>query len=83
VADARARGQVGGDYISRNLQCLGTGGRHVSIAFQKGSVARVDFLPVRPPRFRARARWRWPPLRPPADALARDFGRRSCCDRWC
>mmetsp|Transcript_64012 Transcript_64012/g.153178 ORF Transcript_64012/g.153178 Transcript_64012/m.153178 type:complete len:127 (+) Transcript_64012:2-382(+) len=37
---------VGGDYISKNLQCLGTGGRHVSIAFLKGSVVRADLLPV-------------------------------------
>jgi NADPH2:quinone reductase len=37
---------VGGDYLSRNIQCLAVEGRHVSIAFQKGSKAEVNFLPV-------------------------------------
>lgn len=37
---------VGGDYIARNLRCLATEGRLVSIAFQKGSVAEVNFMPV-------------------------------------
>lgn len=36
---------VGGEYIPRNLACLGTGGRHVSIAYQRG--ARVELeLPL-------------------------------------
>jgi putative PIG3 family NAD(P)H quinone oxidoreductase len=34
---------VGGDYIARNLRCLGTEGRLVQIAFLKGSKAEVDF----------------------------------------
>ena len=37
---------VGGDYVTRNLQILGTGGRHVSIAFQEGSTVAVDLMPV-------------------------------------
>jgi len=37
---------VGGDYIPRNIKCLATEGRLVSIAFQKGSVAEVNFMPV-------------------------------------
>ncbi|HEX7652776.1 MAG TPA: NAD(P)H-quinone oxidoreductase [Verrucomicrobiae bacterium] len=37
---------VGGDYIPRNLSCLATGGRHVSIATQKGKVAEVDLLQI-------------------------------------
>ena len=35
---------VGGDYIPRNLKCLAPGGRHVSIAVQKGRQAEVDLL---------------------------------------
>lgn len=33
---------VGGDYVPRNLVCLAEGGRHVSIAFQRGPRAEVD-----------------------------------------
>ena len=32
---------VGGDYVARNLQCLGDDGRHVSIAFQRGPEATI------------------------------------------
>ena len=32
---------VGGDYVPRNLACLGDEGRHVSIAFQRGAKADV------------------------------------------
>ncbi|UAJ09724.1 NAD(P)H-quinone oxidoreductase [Glacieibacterium megasporae] len=34
---------VGGDYIPRNLMCLGDDGRHVSIALQRGATAEVNF----------------------------------------
>lgn len=37
---------VGGDYLPRNLQCLGLEGRHVSIAFLHGPTAEVNFLNV-------------------------------------
>ncbi|MBF0356278.1 MAG: NAD(P)H-quinone oxidoreductase [Alphaproteobacteria bacterium] len=37
---------VGGDYIPRNIKCLATEGRLVSIAFQKGSTAEINFMPV-------------------------------------
>ncbi len=37
---------VGGDYIPRNLSCLGLGGRHVSIATQKGKLAEIDLLQI-------------------------------------
>ena len=37
---------VGGDYIARNLACLAEDGRHVSIAFQRGPRAEVDFSTV-------------------------------------
>ncbi len=33
---------VGGDYVPRNLACLGDDGRHVSIAFQRGPTADVN-----------------------------------------
>jgi NADPH2:quinone reductase len=33
---------VGGDYVPRNLVCLAEGGRHVSIAFQRGQRAEID-----------------------------------------
>jgi NADPH:quinone reductase len=37
---------VGGDYIERNFQALGRGGRLVNIAFQKGMSANVNFGPM-------------------------------------
>ncbi|HLO76468.1 MAG TPA: NAD(P)H-quinone oxidoreductase [Magnetospirillum sp.] len=37
---------VGGDYIPRNVKALAADGRLVSIAFLKGSVAEVNFMPV-------------------------------------
>ena len=37
---------VGGDYLSRNLQCLADDGRHVSIAFQRGAVAEVPIMEI-------------------------------------
>ena len=35
---------VGGDYIARNLKSLAVEGRLVSIAFQNGSVAEINFM---------------------------------------
>ncbi|HTH17388.1 MAG TPA: NAD(P)H-quinone oxidoreductase [Magnetospirillum sp.] len=37
---------VGGEYIPRNVKALAPDGRLVSIAFLKGSVAEVNFMPV-------------------------------------
>jgi NADPH:quinone reductase len=37
---------VGGDYIARNIKCANKDARIVQIAFQKGSTAEVDFLPL-------------------------------------
>lgn len=37
---------VGGDYIARNIACLADDGRHVSIAFQRGPKAEVNFSDV-------------------------------------
>ncbi|AEH81511.1 NAD(P)H-quinone oxidoreductase [Sinorhizobium meliloti] len=37
---------VGGDYIARNLEAVAVDGRIAQIAFQKGSKAEVDFLPL-------------------------------------
>ncbi len=37
---------VGGDYVPRNIQCLAEDGRHVSIAFQRGTKAELDLVPV-------------------------------------
>ena len=37
---------VGGDYVSRNLQVLRRGGRHVSIAVQGGRMATIDIVSV-------------------------------------
>jgi NADPH:quinone reductase len=37
---------VGGDYVPRNLQCLGDDGRHVSIAVQRGSKAQVPIMEI-------------------------------------
>ena len=37
---------VGGDYIPRSIEVLATDGRHVSIAFLRGSKAQIDFNAV-------------------------------------
>ncbi len=37
---------VGGDYLPRNVQCLGLDGRHVSIAFQRGTRGELDLMAV-------------------------------------
>jgi len=37
---------VGGDYVPRNLELLGRGGRHVSIAFLKSPKVELSLLPV-------------------------------------
>jgi NADPH2:quinone reductase len=37
---------IGGDYVSRNLACLGDDGRHVSIAFQRGPTAEISIVEV-------------------------------------
>jgi len=37
---------VGGDYVQRNLACLAEEGRHVSIAFQRGSAAVLPIQTV-------------------------------------
>ena len=37
---------VGGDYVARNLACLGNDGRHVSIAFQRGASAEVSIVDI-------------------------------------
>lgn len=37
---------VGGDYVPRNLVCLAEDGRHVTIAFQRGSKVEIDVADV-------------------------------------
>jgi NADPH2:quinone reductase len=37
---------IGGDYVARNLQCLGEDGRHVSIAVQGGNSATVPLFEI-------------------------------------
>ncbi|MEQ1724977.1 MAG: NAD(P)H-quinone oxidoreductase [Sphingopyxis sp.] len=37
---------VGGDYLPRNLVCLGDEGRHVSIAFQRGVKAEINIMDI-------------------------------------
>ena len=37
---------VGGDYIAKNIACFGDDGRMVNFAYQKVSIAEVDFLRV-------------------------------------
>lgn len=37
---------VGGDYVPRNLSCLGTGGRHITIAFLRGLSAEINLFEV-------------------------------------
>jgi NADPH:quinone reductase-like Zn-dependent oxidoreductase len=37
---------VGGDYVPRNLACLATEGRHVSIAVQRGPTAEIPIFDI-------------------------------------
>ncbi len=37
---------VGGDYVDRNLSCLGFRGRHLSIAFLRGMKAEINIMKV-------------------------------------
>jgi NADPH:quinone reductase-like Zn-dependent oxidoreductase len=37
---------VGGDYVPRNLACLAEEGRHVSIAWQRGSTAEIHMSEI-------------------------------------
>ena len=37
---------VGGDYVPRNLACLATEGRHVSIAVQRGATAEIPLVDI-------------------------------------
>jgi NADPH2:quinone reductase len=37
---------VGGDYVPKNIQLLKEGGRHVSIAFQRGTKAEFDIVQI-------------------------------------
>jgi NADPH2:quinone reductase len=37
---------VGGDYLPRNLACLGDDGRHVSIAWQRGPHAEISIVDI-------------------------------------
>lgn len=43
---------VGGDYLPRNLKCLKSGGRHVSIASLAGAEATVNILAIMAKRLR-------------------------------
>ncbi|MGB3722858.1 MAG: NAD(P)H-quinone oxidoreductase [Pacificimonas sp.] len=43
---------VGGDYVPRNLECLGEEGRHVSIAVQRGPQTEVSLVTVMAKRLR-------------------------------
>lgn len=37
---------VGGDYLAKNLDCLGENGRHVSIAFSRGQKAELNIAKI-------------------------------------
>jgi putative PIG3 family NAD(P)H quinone oxidoreductase len=37
---------VGGDYLAKNVACLAEGGRHASIAFQRGPVGELNLMHV-------------------------------------
>ena len=37
---------VGGDYLPKNVACMAEGGRHVSIAFQRGTKGELDLMAV-------------------------------------
>ncbi|WP_420608148.1 NAD(P)H-quinone oxidoreductase [Novosphingopyxis sp.] len=37
---------IGGDYVPRNLTCLASDGRHVSIAFQRGVSAEISVMDI-------------------------------------
>ena len=67
---------VGGDYLAKNVACMAEGGRHVSIAFQRGPRGDLDLMSV----MRKRLTLSGSMLRPRsveykslvADSLARD-----------
>ncbi len=67
---------VGGDYLAKNVACMAEGGRHVSIAFQRGTKGELDLMAV----MRKRLTLSGSMLRPRsidykslvADSLARD-----------
>lgn len=37
---------VGGDYLLKNIACLREGGRHISIAFQRGMIGEVNIVSI-------------------------------------
>ncbi len=37
---------VGGDYVSRNMDCMARNGRHVTIAFMRGPQAEISLVPI-------------------------------------
>jgi NADPH:quinone reductase len=37
---------IGGDYVAKNLACLGDEGRHASIAFQRGPSAEISIVDI-------------------------------------
>ncbi|MGB7405779.1 MAG: zinc-binding dehydrogenase, partial [Pacificimonas sp.] len=43
---------VGGDYVPRNIDCLGEEGRHVSIAVQRGVSTEINLVKVMGKRLR-------------------------------
>lgn len=43
---------AGGDFVARNLSVLKPGGRHVSIAFLRGSTAQIDIMSIMRKRLR-------------------------------
>lgn len=43
---------TGGDFVARNLECLNTGGRHVSIAFLRGITAEINVMTIMRKRLR-------------------------------
>ncbi len=43
---------VGGDYLLKNIACLREGGRHISIAFQRGMIGEVNIVTIMRKRLR-------------------------------
>jgi putative PIG3 family NAD(P)H quinone oxidoreductase len=70
---------IGGDYVPRNLQCLATDGRMVSLAFLGG--AKVESLHLAP-LLQKRLTWKGTTLRARSDAQKATYASAICQHMW-
>lgn len=70
---------IGGDYVARNLACLATEGRMVSLAFLRG--AKVEALNLAPLLLK-RIRWQGATLRSRSDTRKAEYARAIRAHMW-